>query len=152
VPKNSFTKSERLLKPAEFIGVIKSGRRTQTESFRVTVLPNTLGKDRLGISISAKVAGSVTRSRIKRLIREFFRLNKGAVKGGRGEEGMGVAKGAEEPTNQTTLDIVVSVKRVDLIKGLKEVEDELKPVIFALKRSGAKGPKGATGATGAQGV
>lgn len=139
MPDYSFTKKERLLKPGDFVRVLKYGRKTQTESFRLAVLSNSLGNNRLGISVSAKVAGSVRRSRIKRLIREFFRINKGEIKVGSFREGSkgapdaagaekkGYATGTQEKEN--SLDIAISVIRADLIKDLKDVERELKPVL-----------------------
>jgi len=39
-------------------------------------LPNTVGRCRLGITVTRKVGTAVRRNRIKRLIREFFRHNR----------------------------------------------------------------------------
>jgi len=38
--------------------------------------PNQVGITRLGVTVSKRVGKSVIRNRVKRLIREFFRLNK----------------------------------------------------------------------------
>lgn len=41
--------------------------------------PNTLGTRRLGLTVSGKVGNSVTRSRVKRLLREVFRKRRAAL-------------------------------------------------------------------------
>ena len=91
----TFSKSDRLLKPEEFTKVFKEGRRVHTPRYTVCVLFNRLGRNRLGISVSAKVAGAVKRNRVKRVIREFFRLNKKTLFAG------------------STADIVITVKKID---------------------------------------
>lgn len=74
----TFGKECRLLKPKEFKKVLKFGKRFNARGFLCFALldktdPN---KKRIGIAVSSKIANSVNRNRIKRLIREFFRNNK----------------------------------------------------------------------------
>ncbi len=73
----SFRKRDRILSPVDFTKVRKTGRRTHTRSLTIFVAQNGLGVRRLGLAVSSKVANSVGRNRVKRLIREVFRLNKG---------------------------------------------------------------------------
>lgn len=53
----------------------KKGRKVHTKSFLVLVL-KTGGGPRLGVTVSSKVGNSVRRHRLKRLIKEVFRLNR----------------------------------------------------------------------------
>jgi ribonuclease P protein component len=72
----SFKKEERIIKRAEFIDLNRHGARYYTESFVVILKQNRRDITRLGITAGKRVGNSVKRNRIKRLIREFFRLNK----------------------------------------------------------------------------
>ena len=77
----SFTKADRILKRREFIALAKSGRRLQNECFIAVFSPGRHGRSRLGITVTKKVGGAVKRNRIKRLVREFFRLNRQFLSG-----------------------------------------------------------------------
>lgn len=77
-PIGSFTFSarQRLRNQAEFEHVYKSGQRHNQTYFQVIACANTLGIPRLGLSIAARViARAVARNRIRRLVREVFRLS-----------------------------------------------------------------------------
>ena len=76
VKKFSFLKKERLLKREDFVNLNRLGKRQRTTHFTVIYRRNDLGINRLGITASKKIGNSVKRNRVKRLIREFFRLNK----------------------------------------------------------------------------
>ena len=71
-----FKKGEKISKRAEFNQVNRNGRRHYTEHFRVVIRRNRMDSTRLGITVGKKIGNSVRRNRVKRLIREFFRLNK----------------------------------------------------------------------------
>jgi ribonuclease P protein component len=60
----------------EFQRVYRSGRRHWGDGFALIVLANALEYNRLGISVHRKAGNAVRRNRIKRLIREVFRLNR----------------------------------------------------------------------------
>lgn len=67
----------RLRQKAEFDRVYRTGSRSGDALFAVNALANTLGHARLGMSVSAKSVGNaVHRNRVRRLVREYFRLNR----------------------------------------------------------------------------
>jgi len=72
----SFPKCERLLRRTDFVNVNRSGKRCHMRHFIAIASKNELGITRLGVTASKKVGNAVQRNRAKRLIREFYRLNK----------------------------------------------------------------------------
>ncbi len=77
----SFTKADRILKRSEFIALSKSGRRVQSAEFIAYYLPAQYNQSRLGVTVTKRVGQAVERNRIKRLVREFFRLNRHCLSG-----------------------------------------------------------------------
>ncbi|MBF0429361.1 MAG: ribonuclease P protein component [Magnetococcales bacterium] len=71
-----FPKSARLLKPREFQRVSSQGRRLTTRLFILLVRDTDQKLPRAGLTVSRKVGNAVTRNRVKRVMREFFRLHR----------------------------------------------------------------------------
>ena len=67
-----FPKAARIRRRREFLSFGRSGEKRRTASF-VFVLERTNAEPRLGITVSRKVGGAVTRNLLKRRIREVFR-------------------------------------------------------------------------------
>ena len=69
-------KHAKLLNAADFNRVFDKSVRSSDSYFTVLVRPNDLGTPRLGMAISKRrVKLSVVRNRLKRLVRENFRLS-----------------------------------------------------------------------------
>jgi len=74
--QHSFGKHERIRKRKDFLSAYHHGARVESKNFITVLNRNQLGTTRLGITVTKKVGNSVQRNRVKRLLREFFRLNK----------------------------------------------------------------------------
>ena len=72
----SFEKEDRILKRSEFHELTRSGRKLENECWIAFIQPCRLDHSRLGITITRKVGKAAQRNRVKRLIREYFRLNR----------------------------------------------------------------------------
>lgn len=76
-PPQGYSKRERLRKRREFLAVQRRGRVVQLHDMVALALPWP-GRARVGITVSAKVGNAVQRNRVKRLLREAWRREKGA--------------------------------------------------------------------------
>ncbi len=76
VHHSSFPRSHRLSGKLLFSAVYDAKAKTTKFPLVAYSLPNALGHPRLGISISRHVGTAPKRNRIKRLIREAFRLHR----------------------------------------------------------------------------
>jgi ribonuclease P protein component len=71
----SFPSTFRLHKKREFNRVREMGRKRHTPHFIIIVMCRPEGPTRLGLTVSRKVGDAVRRNRVKRLVREFFRIH-----------------------------------------------------------------------------
>lgn len=109
----SFPKCERLLNRKDFVNLNLSGKRFKTGHFTVLINKNGLIITRLGITVSKRIGNAARRNRIKRFVRELYRLNKGSFPKG--------------------YDIVVIANRDAQNLGFRDVEGELGNIRFAEK-------------------
>ena len=68
-----FPKAARIRRRREFLALGRTGEKRRTEQFVLLLQRTAAAAPRLGLTVSRKVGGAVTRNRLKRRIREAFR-------------------------------------------------------------------------------
>jgi|GEM_PF-1971188 len=156
MPEKTFTKEERLRKRRDIDKVFKEGKAFRGTIFNAYVLRNSLGHPRIGIVVGRKFGGAVQRNRIKRLLRESYRLNKGLVGegidmvllpkpapylAGTGRPGGGLAghqKGGIRPSSASGGSKGMSGRTGRMVRevNFKQVEEEFKKLITRIKKDG----------------
>ncbi len=106
-----FTKKERITQPQDFRTVMKFGRRVSSRSFILFIRKNENARHRLGIVVKKEIGPATFRNRMKRYIREFFRLNKGQIKGSN--------------------DMILMIKKGCSLRGYQEAEEELRKLCLS---------------------
>ncbi|MEZ7196909.1 ribonuclease P protein component [Pseudodesulfovibrio karagichevae] len=73
----AWNKERRLLKSPQFTACYEQGKKHFTKSFILFMLKRSDpdGSLRLGLTVSKKMGHAVARNRIKRVVREYFRLH-----------------------------------------------------------------------------
>lgn len=106
----AFPKAFRIVKREEFVTMNRCGKRRHSRHFVAISRENDTGNPRLGITVSKKIGTAVERNRVKRLLREFFRLNRAKISKG--------------------MDIVIAAKRDAPLLNLEAVTRELGPLLL----------------------
>lgn len=110
----SFPGSARLKDRFDFIRLQKSGEKLYSKHFLVSITESKTNCSRLGVAITKKVSPNATvRNKIKRRLREIFRLNRANFRG--------------------NFDVVIVARRDAHLCTYEEVERE---VLGALRRGG----------------
>ena len=109
----SFPKQLRILNRSDFVNANRSGKRLLTNHFVVTLRQNGLGIARLGVTVRKSIGNAVKRNRVKRLLREVFRLNQSRFPQG--------------------YDIVIAAKKDADCMDLRNIEKELGEILFDQK-------------------
>ncbi|MBU0961363.1 MAG: ribonuclease P protein component [Proteobacteria bacterium] len=81
MPRFKLPKTALLRKGREFEKVYRQGKRYSGKGFSLIFCSNELGHNRIGISVHRKLKGAVKRNRIKRIVRESFRLHRALYPG-----------------------------------------------------------------------
>lgn len=114
-PRLGFSPGHKLRTGKDFERVRRCGRRASDAFFGVQYAENATGHARLGMAVSLRTAGSaVRRNRIRRLIRESFRLNQGRL---------------------PSADIVVNARAATREAGARQIADSLEKLWDRIGRS-----------------
>ena len=105
VKRHGLSRSGRITDPLEFRSVMRAGRKAVSRNFVVFLKNGKKESHRLGIVVQKEIGSASYRNRVKRLIREFFRLHRFEMKG--------------------TFDCVVLVKKGCAAGKYSEVREEL---------------------------
>ena len=79
--KNRFQKEDRIVIRSDFERIKNSGMKAQDRHLFAVFTPSKTGNTRIGITVTKRVGNSVTRNRIRRFVREFYRQNRNLLKG-----------------------------------------------------------------------
>ncbi len=101
-----FTKKERIRQPQDFRRVMKLGRRNSSRNFILFIEESEKTFHRLGIVVKKEIGPATFRNRMKRYVREFFRLHKHQIKG--------------------SYDIILMIKKGCSLNRYQEAEEELR--------------------------
>lgn len=110
-----FRKEERIHQPQDFKKIMRLGKKISSQNFEFFIHESENPFHRLGIVMRKEIGPATLRNRIKRYLREFFRLNKSRIK--------------------NFYDIVILVKKGCSIHRYHETEDELKKVLIKYQKN-----------------
>ena len=73
-------KEKTIKKNHQFRWIIKKGKKANKKTVRVFIINNKDNKNKLGIAIKKNIKSAILRNRVKRVIREIYRLEENKLK------------------------------------------------------------------------
>ena len=73
-------KEKTIKKNHQFRWIIKKGKKANKKTVRVFITNNKDNKNKLGIAIKKNIKSAILRNRVKRVIREIYRLEENKLK------------------------------------------------------------------------
>lgn len=118
-------KNEKIKKNSHFRFIYSRGKSYSNDKLVLYIFRNKKNINRIGLSVSKKIGNSVKRNRIKRLIREGYRINK--IKFKRGFDIIFIARTGSRNSNFSDIErsVLYLMKKGGLIKEGIENENNL---------------------------
>jgi ribonuclease P protein component len=120
-----FPSSSRIKDPADFRAAYDGGAMVSSGPLKLFLRANGGARPRLGVSVPKRVGTAVRRNRIKRLLREAFRLMQHDWPKGAGYD-LVVAVRPHEPLSFAEYQRILSSAMVKLVKRDRETKPETK--------------------------
>ena len=115
---------ESLRKNQEFIRCYKAGKPFHSRLLTIYVLENGKDSNRIGISVSKKVGGSVVRHRVKRLVKESYRLHEDRFNSGLDLAVVARRQAAESDYHEIESALLYLMKKAGLLKKQEDAPGE----------------------------
>ncbi|MBN1918440.1 MAG: ribonuclease P protein component [Verrucomicrobia bacterium] len=109
---HAFRKQERIRRRKDFLAVYYKGKRSVHGGLAMHALPTGHTRTRLGLSVGRKFGRAVERNRVKRRLREIFRLCKHQLKPGH--------------------DVVITVRREAAERSYHQLEESVATLLAKL--------------------
>lgn len=119
--KRALPRTDRVRRRSAFRRIQSEGRRVHTQHFILIQRASEAGRRRLGITVTKKIGNAVARNRVKRVVREAFRLHRDLF--------------------TPSVDIVFIAKRGAPTLGLAEVLEQLRKAQKSIARAGKQALK-----------
>lgn len=116
--KYSLSRYERITRTSEFKSALRNGTIYRGQAIRINISRNDYGTRRMGVSITRenfKLANE--RNRLRRYLREIFRLNKHKIKNGYDIIMMPKKESSKSSLEELSADFLGAIKKANLLEA-----------------------------------